>query len=98
MEYRIKQLCKQKGITLVELASKAGVPQSSLSRIITGKVSPTVESLDRIASSLNVPIQELFSASDSNLYGVVVYLGTPYRIDSMEALKQLVGLIESKTV
>lgn len=44
-----------------ELASRSGVSRSMLSRIERGLVSPSVESLDRIASGLGVPVSRFFS-------------------------------------
>lgn len=95
MEYRIQLLCREQGINLVQLAEKVGITQANISRIITGKGNPTVETLEKIASGLNVTIQELFSAPNSDLFGLVVYMGTTYRIDNTEGLKHLLDIVES---
>lgn len=42
----------QQGLSQQELAKKAGIRQSNLSRIETGAVSPTIETLQRIAQGL----------------------------------------------
>ena len=60
MKYRIKELCKEKGITLESLALGIGTSQASISRIITGNGNPTMDSLERIAKFLNVEVPELF--------------------------------------
>ena len=55
---RIKEVCKEKGITVSQLAEKMGIKQESLSRAINGN--PTLETLERIANALEVDITELF--------------------------------------
>src|SRR5688572_6553251 len=48
-----------------ELACSAGVSSSMLSRIERGLVSPSVETLDRIATGLGVPVSRFFSDQSS---------------------------------
>lgn len=60
MELRVKELCKQKGITQKALAGVLGVAELTLSRVNNGNASLPL--LERIAAALNVPITELFAA------------------------------------
>lgn len=46
--------------TLAEVASRAGIPLSTLSKIEIGQISPTYEQLMRLSESLNIDIAELF--------------------------------------
>lgn len=62
MILRVKALCKQKGITGTELAKQLGVTQGAFSQYISANGNPSLKTLQKIASALNVPIQELFSA------------------------------------
>jgi len=55
---RIKEVIKEKGLTVKEVADKLGMTSPSLSEAINGN--PTVERLERIAAALNVPVTELF--------------------------------------
>jgi transcriptional regulator with XRE-family HTH domain len=55
---RVKELCKEKGITIAEIASKIGVSPSALSQNLSGN--PSLERLVEIADVLDVPIQKLF--------------------------------------
>ena len=64
MDIRLKELCKQKGITQKELANTLGVTEITLTRVNSGTCSLTL--LERIATALNVPIQELFSQPTTN--------------------------------
>ena len=57
---RIKQVIKEKGLTLKDVAVKMGVKSPSLSRAINENT--TVDMLHRIAAALNVPVVELFEA------------------------------------
>lgn len=58
MDLRIKEIIKQKGMTITELADKMGINRVNLSNMINGN--PTVETLEKIATALHVPISDLF--------------------------------------
>jgi len=58
MDLRIKEICRAKGVTITQLAEKLSIKQESLSRAINGN--PTKDTLERIASALDVPVTELF--------------------------------------
>ena len=65
MDYRIKELCREKNINVGELAEKIGIARESLSRIINGNNTST-ETLSKIAETLNVPITDLFARPGSS--------------------------------
>lgn len=58
MDLRIKEVIKEKGMTITELADKMGINRVNLSNMVNGN--PTVETLNKIALALNVPVTELF--------------------------------------
>lgn len=90
---RIKDVCKEKGITVSQLAEKMGIKQESLSRAINGN--PTLETLEKIANALEVDIAELFvSSSSGGIIGVVRIGDTNYNINSVSDLWNLVNSIE----
>lgn len=60
MESRIKDLLKEKGLTISALAEKVGTTQTSLSRALGENGNPTFETLKNIADALEVSIPELF--------------------------------------
>ncbi len=64
MKLRIKEICKEKSITITSLAETLGVTQESMSRTINGN--PTITTLDKIATALGVEITELFSTSGNS--------------------------------
>lgn len=60
MELRIKDVIKEKKVTVVALAGMIGITQPNMSNIVNGKSMPSLETLEKIASALEVPITELF--------------------------------------
>lgn len=64
MDLRIKEVIKEKGMTITELADKMGINRVNLSNMVNGN--PTVETLNKIADALNVPVTELFEQPKTN--------------------------------
>jgi len=54
---RIKEILKEKGVTQKELSLTLGITEPVLSRSINGN--PTLQTLNDIASALNVRVSEL---------------------------------------
>jgi transcriptional regulator with XRE-family HTH domain len=67
MYFRIKELLKEKAITALVLAKKVGMTQANMSNIMTGKTRPSLDTLEKIASELNVPITELFERPSTDV-------------------------------
>lgn len=61
---RIRQLRKEKKITLIEVSKKTGIAQATLSRIETGTMRGTVESHEKIADVLGISLAELYAGID----------------------------------
>lgn len=59
MNYRIKDICRDKGVAIGTLADTIGMQRESLSRIINGANTST-ETLEKVAAALGVPVAELF--------------------------------------
>lgn len=93
MKYRIKELCKEKGITMESLASGIGTSQASISRIITGNGNPTIESLERIANYLGVGVADLFV--NDGIVGFIKAKGHLFEINSMDDLRNTIETINS---
>lgn len=64
LDNRVKELCKDKNMTLAEVAEKMDVSASSLSQILKGN--PTLSKLQAIASALDVTVPELFAQASTN--------------------------------
>ena len=58
--YKIKEKRLQKEMSQKELAIKAGIDQSDLSKIERGVLNPTIKMLNKIASSLGSKLKLLF--------------------------------------
>lgn len=58
MDLRIKEVIKEKGMTITELADKMGINRVNLSNMVNGN--PTVETLNKIAYAIGCPVTELF--------------------------------------
>jgi transcriptional regulator with XRE-family HTH domain len=56
---RIKEICNSKGISQKELAEKLGITDISLNKTLRGDY-PQLQSLEKIANALGVPVTELF--------------------------------------
>lgn len=85
MRFRILELCKEAGINQTELAEKIGLSRVGLSKAINGN--PTVDTLERIATALNVPISALFEA-EKDFIAFVRRNGETFTFDSEKALKE----------
>ena len=66
MNLRIKEILKEKKITAISLADTVGMAQPSMSNIVNGKVMPSIETLERIATALDVPFTSLFDEAHPN--------------------------------
>ena len=64
----IKRLRLQKGMTQNKLAKLAGIAQPALWGIETSVKNPSVESIQRIADALNVPVGDLFSGPGEKIH------------------------------
>jgi transcriptional regulator with XRE-family HTH domain len=69
MDLRIKEILNQRGITLKDFAIKSGISASNLSNYLNGNISPTLDTLKKIAAALELDVVELFKEKeDVELY------------------------------
>ena len=80
MELRIKELLKLKGLTSIWLASQIGITQPNMSNIVSGKSKPSLDTLERIATALDVPITELFEQPTTDTI-VCPKCGTKFKME-----------------
>lgn len=92
MDLKVKDLIKQKGMTMQQFAEMLGVKRDTLTRNINGN--PTLETLERIANALEVDISEIFvrNTPDSEVSGFVKVKGTIYEVHSFEDLRKLLEM------
>lgn len=94
-DLRIKDICKEKGMTLEELAKKLGILRTSLSQALT-RNSFSTDKLKEIATALDVPMWQLF-ASPEEIAGTGDFVAfikdgmEIYHADSWQELEKLVS-------
>ena len=83
---RIKEICKEQGITQATLAGRLGIKPISFSQAVA-RNNFDMEYLGRIAGALNVDITELFHKSD-DFVALVRLNGKTFDFDSFGKLKE----------
>jgi len=82
-DIRIKEICKEKGITLEDLAKRLGILRTSLSQALS-RNSFSTDKLSDIATALNVPMWQLFASSEEvqkeNNNIVCPHCGNPIKV------------------
>ncbi len=91
MELRLKEILSQRGITLKDFAAASGISQSNLSNYLNGNISPTLDTLKKMASFLEIDVVELFKEKD-DIELFCKYNGVMYPISKGDIIK----LIKSK--
>ncbi|MGB7726258.1 MAG: helix-turn-helix transcriptional regulator, partial [Dehalococcoidales bacterium] len=56
---RVRELREAKGLSISDLAIKAGMKRPNLSRLEHGRHQPSLETLERIAESLGISVAQL---------------------------------------
>lgn len=91
MALRIKELCKEKHITMAEIAEKIGINPITLSQSLNGN--PTLSRLIQVADALHVDVSELFERPDDNrIHGVLYLKGKPIIVNNREQIEKVLKL------
>ena len=95
MVLRIKEVIKEKGMTVQTLADKMEINRVGLSNHINGN--PSVAVLTKIATALEVPIQELFvNDKNENVNGYIEIGGEIFKITSFQDLENLINRFKAE--
>lgn len=82
---QLREILKERGLTLKTFSEMSGISQPNLSNYINGNISPTLDTLEKIAKALNVEIHDLFPQKESiELFANVN--GKKYRITEQDLL------------
>lgn len=71
---KIKKTRIQKEFTQKQLAEKCGMYESQIRKYESGKINPKIETLQKIANALQVPVNSLRSDSELELNSFMKYL------------------------
>lgn len=94
MGLRIKEVIKEKGMTVQTLADKMGINRVGLSNHINGN--PSVAVLEKIAAALEVPIQELFEKEQQeNINGYIEIGNEIFKITSFQDIRNIINRFDS---
>lgn len=78
MEKRIKTILQEKGMRMSELASRLGMDQSNLQKLLKGN--PTISTLRDIAHALDIDVAELFAVPQQKIKSLMLVDGKTYGI------------------
>ena len=94
MGLRIKEVIKEKGMTVQTLADKMGINRVGLSNHINGN--PSVAVLEKIAAALEVPIQELFEKEQNEkIIGYIEIGNEIFKITSFQDIRNIINRFDS---
>jgi len=91
MGLRIKEVCKEKGLKMSDIAEKLKITPVNLSASLNGN--PTLNRLTEVANILGVDVSELFEQPNISVKGYVEVNGTIHKVQSKEDLLNLIELL-----
>lgn len=92
---RVKEICKEKGITLAALAEKMGVTASAVTQYLKSDNLST-GTLFKFSEVLGVKLDDLVIRDGCNINGFVDVNGHIYRVTKKEDVKHLLSVIEEQ--
>ena len=95
MKLRVKEICKEKGITMESLSDLLKITPNTLTRNVNGN--PTIETLEKMASALEIQITELFERPKTGFTALVDSNGALYRANSIEELESIIETIKMQS-
>lgn len=93
MALRIKELCREKQITMKDIAERLGINPITLSQSLNGN--PTLSRLQEVADILEVSVSELFDNPIRNtIFGCLYVNGKPVLVNGKQEVLQLLNTID----
>ena len=87
---RVKKIIRQKGLTMEKVATAIGIERTTLTRNLQGN--PTLETLNKIADALGIPVKTLFD--DEKISGIIKVNDSFKEISSVKDLKDILKELE----
>lgn len=96
MNLRLKEILEERSISLTSISEKTGIEKGNLSAIVNNKKNPTIETLEKIAQSLNIELWELFTPTTSKdeLTALINHRGEFYKATTLKELEDVIGKIK----
>jgi len=96
--FRIKEILKDRGMTMQQLSEELGIHRTNLSTSLSGN--PTLSRLEDIAIILDVKLTDLFKedegVKEKKLNGFVEFDGEIFRINAVEDLVELLNKVKEE--
>lgn len=96
--FRIKEILKEKGMTMLQLAEELGIHRTNLFTSLSGN--PTLSRLEEIAKILDVKLTDLFKedegVKEKKLMGFVEYDDKIYKINAVEDLEEVLNKVKEQ--
>jgi transcriptional regulator with XRE-family HTH domain len=96
--FKIKEILKEKGMTMQQLAERLGIHRTNLSTSLSGN--PTLSRLEEIAIILDVKVTDLFKedegVKEKKLNGFVEFDDKIYKINAVEDLEELLNKVKEE--
>lgn len=96
--FRIKEILKDRGMTMQQLSEELGIHRTNLSTSLSGN--PTLSRLEEIAKILDVKLTDLFredeGVKEKKLNGFVEFDGEIFRINAVEDLEELINRVKEE--
>lgn len=100
MELRIKEIMNERNITSAWLSEKVGISKVAISNIITGKSSPSLDNILKIADALGVDILTLIyghiKVQNNDFTALIQHKNDFYKATTIEDLVNVIEQIKQK--
>lgn len=80
MNVRLKDIMKERGVTSAKLSEMIGISKVTVSNLINNKTAPSLDTLEKIADTLNIPLWQLFATPEEVKGDVCPHCGMPLSI------------------
>lgn len=89
----IREILKEKGISIKELAGKMKITPSAVSQILANP-NPSIQQLERIANVIGIDVMDLFAQNFSYINGYIETGDNIYPIKSREQFVNIINKVE----
>lgn len=89
MKLRLREVLKERSLTLKAFSELSGISQPNLSNYINGNISPTLEMLSRISKVLNISVSSLIE-EDQEISIYVKFQDNMYQISKDDIINLLI--------